>query len=86
MAGIFTKRIWQPCICAPNEFNGKLRKNWGGQTGAKQKIWGAMAHPGPPLESPLYGPRAKSGPRIHFVNNEKLIDEKLFDLVECNIS
>jgi len=33
--------------------NEKLRKNWGGQTGVKQKFGGAMAHPGPPLESPL---------------------------------
>jgi len=37
-------------------------------------------------ESPNYSPWAKSGPRIHFVNNENLIDEKLFYLVECNIS
>jgi len=29
--------------------NGKLRKKLGGQA----KIWGAMAHPGPALESPL---------------------------------
>jgi len=33
--------------------------------------------------SPNYGVHAKFGPRIYFVNNEKLIDAKLFDLVEC---
>jgi len=26
-----------------------------------------------------YGPQAKSGPRIDFVNDEKLIDENRFD-------
>jgi len=36
------------CICQPNELNGKLRKKLGDQTGAQAKIWGAMAHPGPP--------------------------------------
>ena len=51
MAGIFKKRIWQPCICQPNELKREIKKkkNWGGQA----KIWGGMAHPGPPLESPL---------------------------------
>jgi len=35
---------------------------------------------------PNYGPRAKSGPRRHFVNNEKQnIYEKLVDLVKCDI-
>jgi len=29
MAGIFTKRIWQPCICQPNE-HGKLSNKLGG--------------------------------------------------------
>jgi len=33
------------------------------------------------------GPRAKSGPRRHFVNNEKRINlQKLIDLAICNIS
>ena len=41
---------------------------------------------GPRGHFPNYSPRAKSGARIHFVNNEKLIDKKLFELVECNIS
>ena len=50
MAGIFTKRIWQPCICQPNDLKIKKKterpsKNLGSE--------GAMAHPGPPLESPL---------------------------------
>jgi len=33
--------------------NGKLRKKLGAKQGAKQKSGRAMAHPGPPLESPL---------------------------------
>jgi len=33
--------------------NGKLRKNWGGKQRAKQISGRGMAHPGPPLESPL---------------------------------
>jgi len=28
--------------------NGKLRKKLGGPNGVQAKIWGAMAHPGPP--------------------------------------
>jgi len=43
----------------------KLRKNWGGQRGAKQKSGRAMAHPGPPLESPL-GTRATLGTPSNF--------------------
>ena len=31
----------------------KIRKKLGGQRGSQAKIWGSMAHPGPPLESPL---------------------------------
>jgi len=34
--------------------NGKLRKKLGGQTGGQAKNWGSMAHPGSPLESPLW--------------------------------
>jgi len=33
--------------------NGKLRKKLGGATRGPTKNMGAMAHPGPPLESPL---------------------------------
>jgi len=33
--------------------NGKLRKKLGGQADGQPKIWGAMAQPGSPLESPL---------------------------------
>jgi len=51
MAGIFTKRIWKPCICQPKD--PKIRKKVGGQTGAKQNSGGSKIHPGPPLESPL---------------------------------
>jgi len=29
--------------------NGKLRKNWGGQTGDQAKIWGGHGPPRPPL-------------------------------------
>ena len=29
MAGIFTKRIWQPCICQPNEFKREIKKKLG---------------------------------------------------------
>ena len=43
MAGIFTKRIRQPCICQPNELQREIKK----KTGGASKIWGAMAHPGP---------------------------------------
>ena len=32
---------------------GKLRKKLGGPNRGQAKIWGAMAHPGSPLESPL---------------------------------
>jgi len=53
MAGIFTKRIWQPYICQPNELNGKLRKKMGGQTEGQAKICGGHGPPKPPLESPL---------------------------------
>jgi len=34
--------------------SGKLRKNWGEKRGPSKNL-GAMAHPGPPLESPLAG-------------------------------
>jgi len=54
MAGIFTKRIWQPCIYQPNELKWGIRKKLGGKTGGQLKIWGTMAHPGPLLESPLF--------------------------------
>jgi len=49
MAGIFTKRIWQLCICQPNELKREIKKKTGGaKQGAKQKSVGAMAHLGPP--------------------------------------
>jgi len=54
MAGTFTKRIWQPYICQPNELKREIKKKAEGvKQGAKQKSGGTMAHPGPPLESPL---------------------------------
>jgi len=59
MAGIFTKRTWQPCICQPNDL--KLKKKTAGvKRGAKQKSGRDMAHPGPPLESPLWPVRGSS--------------------------
>ena len=54
MADIFTKRIWQHCICQPNEHKRQIKKkNWRAKREAKQISGEAMAHPGPPLESPL---------------------------------
>jgi len=48
MAGVFTKRIWQPCICQPNELKREIKKKTGGgQTQGQAKIWGATAHPDP---------------------------------------
>jgi len=52
MAGIFTKRIWQPCVCQPN-LNGKLGKKLGRPNEDQAKIWGGHGPPRPPLESPL---------------------------------
>ena len=42
-----------PACVNQTNLNGKLRKKLWGQTRTKQKSEGAMAHPGPPLESPL---------------------------------
>jgi len=47
MAGIFTKRIWQPCICQPNDLKIK-KKNGGTKGGAKQKPGGPWPYQGPP--------------------------------------
>jgi len=56
MAGTFAKRIWQPCICQPNELKREIKKKTGGPNGGPSKnLGGVMAHPGPPLESPLGG-------------------------------
>jgi len=41
-------------IYQPNEVEREIKKKTeGAKQGAKQKSGGAMAHPGPPLESPL---------------------------------
>ena len=53
MTGVFTKRIGQPAYVNQTNLNGKLRKKLGGPNGVQAKIWKGMAHPGPPLESPL---------------------------------
>jgi len=44
------------CISQPNELKRRIKKETGGQTGAKEKSGGAVAHPGFPLESPLHNP------------------------------
>jgi len=44
MAGIFAKRIWQSCICQPNDL--KIKKKLGGQA----KIWERHDPPRPPLK------------------------------------
>ena len=49
MADIFTKLIWQPYICQPNELKREIKKKNGGQA----KIWGVWPTQAPPLESPL---------------------------------
>jgi len=55
MAGIFTKHIWQPCICQPNKLKREIKKKLGAPNGKQSKNMGAMANPGPSLESPLAG-------------------------------
>jgi len=50
MAGIFTKRIWQPFVCQPDKLKREIKKKTGGaKRGAKQKSGVAMAHQAPPL-------------------------------------
>jgi len=48
------------CICQRNELKREIKKKTGGQTGDQTKIWGGMAHPSPPLESPLPKTRVKA--------------------------
>jgi len=48
MAGIFTERIWQPCICQPNELKREIKKKTAEPNGSQEKNWGAMTHPDPP--------------------------------------
>jgi len=50
MAGRKLSTVVVYCISQPNELKREIKKKTGG---AKQKSWGAMAHPGFPLESPL---------------------------------
>jgi len=56
--GLQLKFCWLKVICCSlyvNQTNliAKSSTKLGGQAGGQQKIWGAMAHPGPSLESPL---------------------------------
>ena len=46
MAGIFTERIWQPCICQPNELKREIKKKTGGPS---KKLGGGHGPPRPPL-------------------------------------
>jgi len=40
MAGIFTKHIWQPCICQPKELKREIRKKTVGvKRGVKKKSY-----------------------------------------------
>jgi len=55
MFDIFTKCVWQLCICQPNELKWEIKKKIRGLNGGPSKnlgglakTWGAMAHPGPP--------------------------------------
>jgi len=66
MVGIFTKRIWQPCICQPNELKREIKKKTGGaKAGAKQKSGGPWPTQAPPLESPLHSHHCNSkGPEL----------------------
>ena len=49
MTGIFTKRIWQSCICQPNELKREIKKKTErAKLGAKKKSEGAMTHSAPP--------------------------------------
>jgi len=46
MAGIFTKRIWQPCVRQPNELKREIKKKTGG--GASKNLgrpWPTQAPP-----------------------------------------
>jgi len=49
LAGIFTKHIWQPCICQPDELKREIKKKNGGcKRGANKKSGGAW-----PTQFPL---------------------------------
>jgi len=47
------------CICQSNKVEREIQHQTGGQAGGQPKIWGAMAHPGSPLEPPLGNTRTK---------------------------
>jgi len=49
MAGIFTERIWQPCICQPNELKREIKKKNEGPNGGPSKKLGGHGPFRPPL-------------------------------------
>jgi len=53
MAGIFTKRIWQPYTCQPKELKREIKKNTGGPNGVPSKNLEGHGQPRPSSESPL---------------------------------
>jgi len=50
MAGIFTKRMWQPCICQPHDL--KIKKKRGAKGGLSKNL-GGHGPPKHPLELPM---------------------------------
>jgi len=57
MAGILQNTFGNPAYVNQTNLNGKLRKKLGEPNGGPSKNLGGMAHPGPPLESPLDIPK-----------------------------
>ena len=49
MAGIFAKRIWQRCICQPNELKREIKKKTGGANGGPSKKLGVHGPPRFPI-------------------------------------
>jgi len=68
MAGIFTERIWQPCICQRNELKRAIKKKTVGQTVGQAKNW--EGH-GPSRTPPL---RIATGHSTEIDRNKLLID------------
>jgi len=77
MAVVFTKRIWQPCICQPNKLEREIKKKLGGQTEGQEKIWGTHGPPRPPLRiaTALWEVRSRNNIEIDF-NNEVTVTSR----------